>query len=122
MIKLGSIQGLFLGANQLCVFGYFGLTFYIGALASKDLGQDGKSIFISIFAIINAVFNVSGALRYLPDLNKTNDSAALLFRFIDMESEIDIDNKDLKYKEPIRGYIEFRNVTFKYPSRDNVVF
>ena len=122
MIKLGSIQGIFLGANQLCVFGYFGVTFYVGALASKDLGQDGKSIFISLFAIINAVFNVSGALRYLPDLNKTNDSAALLFKFIDMESEIDIDNKDLKYKEPIRGYIEFRNVAFKYPSRDNMVF
>ena len=122
MIKLGSIQGLFVGANQLCIFGYFALTFYIGALATQNLQQDGKSVFISIFAIINAVFNVSGALRYLPDLSKTNDSAELLFRFVDMESEIDIDDKALTYKEPIKGDIEFKNVGFKYPSRENEVF
>jgi len=122
MIRLGIMQGVFMGTNQLIVFVYFGLTFYVGALVTTDSGLDPRHVFIGLFSIIYAIFNVSGSLRYFPDVTKANDSANLLFKHIDMKSEIDIDDTKDKPTTPINGEIEFRNVTFKYPTRDNDVF
>jgi len=122
MIRLGVMQGVFMGTNQLIVFVYFGLTFYVGALVTTDSGLDPRHVFIGLFSIIYAIFNVSGSLRYFPDVTKANDSANLLFKHIDMKSEIDIDDTKDKPTDPITGEIEFRNVTFKYPTRDNDVF
>ena len=122
MFRLAGLQGIIMGANQTLVFVYFGVTFYVGAWATENKGFDPKNLFMALFAIINAVSAVSGSLRYLPDVAKANDSANLLFKHIDMESEIDIDNPKQSYKDKIRGFIEFRNVAFKYPSRENDVF
>jgi len=41
---------------------------------------------------------------------------------LDSRPEVDIDDPAQKVKKAIRGDIEFRNVTFRYPTRDRIVF
>jgi len=62
-------------------------------------------------------------MRFMGDVGKALASADNLFNYIDTPSEIDIfeDEKNpnkIRNVSNIEGHIEFKDVKFKYPSRD----
>ena len=57
------------------------------------------------------------ATNALPEAGSAKQAAIELFKLIDMKSEIDIKDEEGKITKEIVGNIEFRNVSFKYPTR-----
>ncbi len=52
-----------------------------------------------------------------PDAGKAKRAAAAVFNLIDYKSEIDATSKDGDTLETVKGEIQFKEVCFSYPTR-----
>ena len=121
-IKRGSISGIFLGLSNFIMFGFFALVFYVGALLVTKQGLGVMDMFLGMFALAFGAFDLGASQQLMPDVGKAVASSRTLFKYLDMKSTIDPEDPNLTLTEPIKGNIEFRHVTFKYPNRDQPVF
>ncbi|KAI7865225.1 P-loop containing nucleoside triphosphate hydrolase protein [Mucor mucedo] len=120
-IKRAIIYGSGVGFFMFVLFGSFGLSLWYGsslAVQDKNTGADVFVVFMAmmigsvsimkISPVISAVFSAAG-------------SAYKIYEIIDRVPEIDTDSKKGLVPSSITGSIEFKNVTFKYPSRPDVL-
>ncbi|XP_073054911.1 ABC transporter B family member 11-like isoform X2 [Primulina eburnea] len=123
-LRLGTQQGLLsgagLGISLFFLYSVYAVSYYAGA----RLVDAGKITFGHVFRVflglsMTAVaISQSGALA--PDSGKARAGAASIFTFLDQQLKIDsLDNSGM-ILENVKGDIEFRNVSFKYPSRPDV--
>ena len=120
-VKKGFISGLLFGFSQLGMFIVFGVAFYVGSLFMRDYGLEFKNVYQAIFGIMFATFDMGNVMQLVPDAAKATATAKSLFSVLETESKIDYLKPEGHCKEPIQGNIEFRNVSFKYPSREKMV-
>ena len=113
--KIGFIQAFLLGTNVLLVASYFAAIFYFGSALSATENLGSENVFSALFPIIFSVFNVFAMLSLSGDIRNGILSTKNLCQYLDMKSKIDIDDPTQKYKMPIKGDIELRNVSFSYP-------
>lgn len=67
-----------------------------------------------------AAFAISQSSSFAPDSTKAKEATASIFSMIDRKSEIDPSVETGETLESLKGEIEFRHVSFKYPSRPDV--
>lgn len=72
------------------------------------------------FALTMAAFAISQSSSLAPDSTKAKEATASIFSMIDRKSEIDPSVETGETLENFKGEIEFRHVSFKYPSRPDV--
>jgi len=120
-IRKGSLSGLAYGFSQLAMFLDYAVVFFLGAvfMVSTDLGY--KDLFQSIFGVLFAAFGAGNAMQYAPDVGAARVAAKSIFKILDSQPKIKIDDPQQNYKQPIIGEIEFRNVWFKYPTRPKYI-
>uniref|UniRef100_A0A9I9CUG2 ABC transporter B family member 21-like n=1 Tax=Cucumis melo TaxID=3656 RepID=A0A9I9CUG2_CUCME len=98
----------------------YAATFFAGA----HFVQDGKATFSDVFrvffALTMAAFAISQSSSLAPDSTKAKEATASIFSMIDRKSEIDPSVETGETLENFKGEIEFRHVSFKYPSRPDV--
>jgi len=121
-IKYGHLSGLAFGLAESTTFFVYALLFYVGAIFMRDDDLQFKDLFQSIKGILFASIGICNALQFSPDVGAALDAAKSIFNILDSKSEIDIDDPKQNVKTPIVGNIEFRNVWFKYPSREKQIF
>ena len=121
-MKSAHFSGLALGGGNFITFGVYALTFYVGAIVMRDHDIGFLNMFMSIMAIMFACMAVSNALQFAPDVGSAQKAAINIFRILDTKPAIDIDDPNQTVTTPIQGNIEFRNVWFKYPSREKQIF
>ncbi|PIA37910.1 hypothetical protein AQUCO_02900041v1 [Aquilegia coerulea] len=118
--NLGLITGFGFGISFFFVFSSYAITFYVGA----QLVQNGKATFEEIFrvffALVMTAMAISVASSLTPDATKAKACTASLFAILDRKSEIDSSSNDGITLENVHGDIEFRQVSFTYPTRPNV--
>lgn len=121
-VKKGNGSGLAFGLSQFVMFGTYAVIFYVGALFTRDenIKLSFKNMFQSIFGVMFAAFGSGNAAQFAPDAGAAKAAAINLFKILDHKPDIDIDEQN-KLKTPIKGDIEFKNVWFKYPSRNKHV-
>lgn len=56
----------------------------------------------------------------LPDVAKARQSAASIFAILDAKCKIDSNNESGETIQNLKGDIDFRHVSFKYPSRPDI--
>ncbi|KAJ9171655.1 hypothetical protein P3X46_014987 [Hevea brasiliensis] len=95
-VRQGLISGIGFGVSFFLLYSVYATSFYAGA----QLVQHGKTKFSDVFQAKNA--------------------AASIFSIIDRKSKIDPSDKSGMTLENVRGEIEFRHVSFKYPLRPDV--
>ena len=121
--KKGIISGIGFGASYFFLFVFYALVFYIAAHLQEKEGLSMKEFFIALFAILMASGATGAAANFLPDLNKGIVAADNVFKLLDSKEEEDysgvIDNNKTK---DFMGSISFKNITFKYPSREKYIF
>lgn len=125
--KLGTNNGVKLAVSagfiQFSFFGFFALLFYSGAMFISHGWISFVDLFQAVFGILFAAIELVHLGKSATDIGKGYGAAASLFRIIDEKSLIDykapIGRRDTS---PILGNIEFRNVKFKYPTRDRQIF
>ena len=72
------------------------------------------------FALSMAALGISQSGSLVPDSTKAKGAAASIFAILDRKSEIDPSDDSGMTLEEVKGEIELRHVSFKYPTRPDV--
>ncbi|CAN6336918.1 unnamed protein product [Urochloa humidicola] len=119
-IRTGIVGGLGFGFSYLMLYASSALCYYVGA---KFVSQ-GKStfgdVFKAYFALVLAMIGVSQTNAMASDSAKANDSATSIFSILDRKSQIDSSSEEGSTLANVKGNIDFKHVSFKYPSRPDV--
>ncbi|KAF8727439.1 hypothetical protein HU200_019047 [Digitaria exilis] len=119
-IRTGIVGGLGFGFSYLMLYASSALCYYVGA---KFVSQ-GKStfgdVFKAYFALLLAMLGVSQTNAMASDSAKANDSATSIFSILDRKSQIDSSSEEGSTLANVKGDIDFKHVSFKYPSRPDV--
>ncbi|KAG8055753.1 hypothetical protein GUJ93_ZPchr0001g32161 [Zizania palustris] len=119
-IRTGMVGGLGFGFSCLMLYFTYGLCFYVGAQFVRHNKSTFGDVFKVFFALVLATIGISQTSALVSDSRKAKDSAISIFSLIDRKSEIDSSNDDGMTLGDVKGSIDFRHVSFKYPTRPNV--
>ena len=72
------------------------------------------------FALTMAAVGISQSSSFAPDSTKAKNAAASIFSIIDRKSKIDPSDESGETIADIKGEIQLRHVSFKYPLRPDV--
>ncbi|OVA13521.1 ABC transporter [Macleaya cordata] len=119
-IRLGLVSGVGFGLSFFLLFSVYATSFYAGA----RLVQDGKITFADVFRVFFALtmtaIGVSQSSSLAPDSTKAKTSTASIFAILDRKSKIDASDDSGETLENVKGEIELRHVSFKYPTRPDI--
>ncbi|GMI77846.1 hypothetical protein HRI_001453900 [Hibiscus trionum] len=115
--KIGFAKGAGIGVIYLVTYSTWALAFWYGSILvaqNKITGGDAIACFFGV--------NVGGrglalSLTYFAQFTQGTVAAARVFDIIDRVPEIDPYNPEGRMLQNVRGKIEFKGVTFAYPSR-----
>ena len=109
------------GVGQSITFFVMAYAFYIGAIFREEHGLAAVDMFKVIFCGYWGAFGMSENAQLSEDVEKSNESAARIYRFLECQDEV-YKAQDPVPLENFSGRIEFKNVSFRYPGRTNYVF
>ncbi|RWR87709.1 ABC transporter B family member 11-like protein isoform X2 [Cinnamomum micranthum f. kanehirae] len=119
-VRQGIVSGIGFGFSFFSLFCVYAASFYAGA----RLVESGKTTFTEVFrvffALTMAALAVSQSSSFAPDAAKAKTSTASIFGILDRKSRIDPSDDSGITLEDVKGNIEFRHVSFKYPTRPDV--
>ncbi|KAJ6723258.1 hypothetical protein OIU74_007767 [Salix koriyanagi] len=119
-IRQGMISGAGFGVSFFLLFSVYAACFYVGA----QLVQHGKTTFTEVFrvffALTMAAIGISQSSSFAPDSTKAKGAAASIFAIIDRKSKIDPSDESGTTLDNVKGEIELRHISFKYPSRPDI--
>ncbi|CAA2979723.1 ABC transporter B family member 11-like [Olea europaea subsp. europaea] len=119
-IRQGLISGIGFGLSFSLLFLVYATSFYAGA----QLVEDGKTTFSNVFrvffALTMAAVAISQSSSFAPDSSKAKTAAASIFAMLDRKSKIDPSDEAGTTLESVKGEIELKHVSFKYPTRPDI--
>ncbi|KAG2290692.1 hypothetical protein Bca52824_050296 [Brassica carinata] len=119
-IRQGIVSGIGFGVSFFVLFASYATSFYVGARLVDDGKTTFDSVFRVFFALTMAAIAISQSSSLSPDSSKADIAAASIFGIIDRESKIDPSVESGRVLDTVKGDIELRHVSFKYPSRPDV--
>jgi ATP-binding cassette subfamily B (MDR/TAP) protein 1 len=120
--RKGHISGAIFGASNFCVFVVYAVAFYAGIYFMNEKEVTFPNMFQAIFGLVFAAFGSGAASAFMPDMGATQNAARGIFNILDTAVLIkNPEGKPAVKKERLEGQIEFRNVNFKYPTRDQQI-
>jgi ATP-binding cassette subfamily B (MDR/TAP) protein 1 len=122
IIKGGLINGLLFGLFQLFYYGDYATMFILGAnfmLDPNDPLQFDRFMKCMLVSILTS-FGIGNAQQYLGDISKGKDALKSLYNVLREPVTIDPENTKDKIKvTDLKGKVEFKNVSFEYPTMPN---
>ncbi|KAG4970321.1 hypothetical protein JHK84_036418 [Glycine max] len=119
-IRRGIISGISYGVSFFMLYAVYACSFYAGA----RLVQDGKATMLDVFRVFFALnlaaVGISQSGSLVPDSSNSKSAAASVFAILDRKSQIDPSDDSGLTLEEVKGEIEFKHVSFKYPTRPDV--
>ncbi|XP_073049737.1 ABC transporter B family member 21-like [Primulina eburnea] len=116
-IKQGLMSGIGFGLSLGLVFASYALAFYAGARL-VDAGKTTFSdVFRVFFALNMAAVAISQSSTFAPDSSKATNATASIFAILDRKSNIDPSDGSGTMLENLKGEIELKHISFKYPTR-----
>ncbi|KAM3393538.1 hypothetical protein ACQJBY_014324 [Aegilops geniculata] len=119
--KTGLAGGIGFGFSFLMLYLTYGLCFYVGGQFVRHGKSDFGGVFEVFFALMLATLGVSQTSAMASDSKKAKDSAISVFALLDRKSEIDSSRNEGLTLDKVKGNIDFRHVSFSYPTRPDVV-
>ncbi|XP_010938828.1 ABC transporter B family member 11 [Elaeis guineensis] len=119
-IRQGIISGIGFGISFFLLFCVYATSFYVGARLVEDGKTTFGKVFRVFFALSMAAIGISQSSSIAPDSSKAQSATASVFGILDRKSKIDPSDDSGMSLETVKGNIEFRHVSFRYPTRPDV--
>ncbi|KAK8570318.1 hypothetical protein V6N13_003005 [Hibiscus sabdariffa] len=119
-IRQGLISGAGFGISFFLLFNVYATTFYAGSQLVEHGDATFSDVFQVFFALTMASIGISQSSSLAPDTSKAKSAAASIFAIIDRKSKIDPSDESGTTLENVKGDIELRHVSFKYPLRPDI--
>lgn len=121
-VKNAHLGGFFFGYSNCARMLFLGIVFLIGSWLVREYSSEANDIFISIYILFSTCMGAGIAMSNVPSVQKAKNSAINIFSIIDEKSTLDVREHSGKGIKTIsEGKIEFKDVTFSYPSRKALV-
>ncbi|KAJ3063793.1 (ABC) transporter, partial [Quaeritorhiza haematococci] len=121
--KIGVKKGLVTGAGVASVlfvmFGSYALAFWFGSTLIPQV-MNGGQVLTVFFALVIGASSLGNIGPNMSAIGNGQGAAYSIFETIDRASPIDSLSTQGKKPESVQGNIEFRDVSFHYPSRPDV--
>ncbi|KAL9247718.1 hypothetical protein vseg_021120 [Gypsophila vaccaria] len=124
-LKLGYKAGMAKGLGLGCTYGIacmsWALVFWYAGVFIRNGQTDGGKAFTAIFSAIVGGMSLGQSFSNLGAFSKGKAAGFKLMEIIRQKPTIVQDQLDGKCLEEVHGNIEFKNVSFSYPSRPDVM-
>ncbi|KAF7146264.1 hypothetical protein RHSIM_Rhsim04G0106300 [Rhododendron simsii] len=118
--RQGLVSGIGFGVSIALLFLVYATSFYAGAKLVEAGETTFADVFRVFFALTMAAMGISQSSGLAPDATKAKGAAASIFAILDRKSKIDPSDESGITLESVKGDIELRNISFRYPSRPDV--
>ncbi|XP_059643007.1 ABC transporter B family member 19 [Cornus florida] len=124
-LKLGYKAGMAKGLGLGCTYGIacmsWALVFWYAGVFIRNGQTDGGKAFTAIFSAIVGGMSLGQSFSNLGAFSKGKAAGYKLMEIIKQKPSIIQDPSDGKCLAEVKGNIEFKDVTFSYPSRPDVI-
>ncbi|XAR49863.1 Xenobiotic-transporting ATPase [Bertholletia excelsa] len=120
-IRRSYILGLALGFSQGAMYGAYTLTLWFGAYLVKKEGTSVGDVYKIFLILVLSSFSVGQLAGLAPDTSMAATAIPAVFEVINRRPLIGSDQKDRKIERLKAFDVEFKMVTFSYPSRPDVI-
>ncbi|OMO79247.1 hypothetical protein CCACVL1_13811 [Corchorus capsularis] len=124
-LKLGYKAGMAKGLGLGCTYGIacmsWALVFWYAGVFIRNGQSDGGKAFTAIFSAIVGGMSLGQSFSNLGAFSKGKAAGYKLMEIIKQKPTIIQDQSDKKVLPEVNGNIEFKDVTFSYPSRPDVI-
>ncbi|RCV26909.1 hypothetical protein SETIT_5G283500v2 [Setaria italica] len=119
-VRTGMVGGLGFGFSFMMMYLTYGLCFYVGGQFVRHNKSTFADVFKVFFALMLATIGISQTSALASDSTKAKDSSVSIFALLDRKSKVDSSSDEGLTLDEVKGDIDFRHVSFKYPSRPDV--
>ncbi|OMO70911.1 hypothetical protein COLO4_28443 [Corchorus olitorius] len=119
-IRQGLISGAGFGISFFLLFSVYATSFYAGAKLVENGDATFLDVFQVFFALTMAAVGITQSSTFAPDSSKAKSASASIFAIIDRKSKIDPSDESGTTLENVKGDIELRHISFKYPLRPHI--
>ncbi|KAF7144123.1 hypothetical protein RHSIM_Rhsim05G0178000 [Rhododendron simsii] len=119
--KAGMAKGLGLGCTHGMIFISWALVFWYASLFIREGLTDGGKAFTAILSAVIGGMSLAQSLSNLGAFSKGKAAGYKLMKMIKQRPTIIQDPSNGKCLAEFSGKIEFKDVTFSYPSRPDVI-
>ncbi|KAL4578988.1 hypothetical protein LXL04_015123 [Taraxacum kok-saghyz] len=116
----GQISGIGYGFSQLLAFCSYALGLWYASVLIQHKNSNFGDIIKSFMVLIITALSIAETLALAPDIVKGTQALGSVFEILNRVSAINPDHRDSLTVDNIKGDIEFRSVSFAYPSRPEV--
>ncbi|KAJ6343832.1 hypothetical protein OIU76_005556 [Salix suchowensis] len=119
-VRLGWVSGIGFGVSSFLLYCFYATSFYAGARLVDTGHITFQDVFQVFFALTLASVGISHSSTFTTDTTKARGASASVFSIIDRKSKIDPSDESGITLENVKGEIELRHVSFKYPTRPDI--
>ncbi|KAF7843639.1 ABC transporter B family member 19-like [Senna tora] len=119
--KVGFAKGLGMGVIYLVTYSTWALAFWYGSILISRKEIDGGKAIACFFGVMVGGRGLALSLTYYAQFAQGIVAASRVFEIIDRIPEIDPYSPEGRKLSSVRGKIEFKNVSFAYPSRPDAL-
>ncbi|CAO3626776.1 unnamed protein product [Mucor hiemalis] len=120
-IKRGIVNGLGFAFFMFFLFCSFSLSLWYGSKLVVQGQMTGPEVFVVFMAMLIGCIAFLKLPQNLSAVSNARGAAFKLFAIIDRVPDINPDDANAIVPPSIKGSIEFKNVSFKYPTRPDVL-
>ncbi|KAK4480799.1 hypothetical protein RD792_011650 [Penstemon davidsonii] len=118
--KIGFAKGAGIGVIYLVTYGTWALAFWYGSILIPKGQLTGGAAIACFFGVNVGGRGLALALSYFAQFSQGTVAASRVFEVIDRIPDIDPYSIEGRKPPSVRGKIEFRGVSFAYPSRPSI--
>uniref|UniRef100_A0A0K0FGB8 ABC transporter PGP-2 (inferred by orthology to a C. elegans protein) n=1 Tax=Strongyloides venezuelensis TaxID=75913 RepID=A0A0K0FGB8_STRVS len=113
--------GLGVGASQIMIFASYALSImYIGLTLANKFGKYSGNVITVMMSVMSGSTALGTALPYFNNISMAYGASKTVLKVLNSTPSIDTFADEGIKLGKVSGYIEFKNIKFKYPNRSDV--
>lgn len=123
VILQGHISGIGYGASQFFCFCAYALGIWYASVVISHNESDFDHVMKSFMVLVMTSYAIAETVALTPDIMKGSQALESVFSILHRKTVMDPDDPTSKVITDIKGDVELRHVSFKYPARpDTIIF